>query len=87
MCLVPLLGAPALPGGGDPSKLYPHRAKLGLETLRRVNPEEGAGSPSDKPRKAQPQGAQKCESRRSPWEKKGTVRMCVGQGRRAVLGM
>ena len=87
MCLVPLLGAPALPGGGDPSKLRPHQAKLGLETLRRVNAEEGAGSPSDKPWKAQPQGAQKCESQRNPWEKKGTVCMCMGQGRRAFLGI
>ena len=35
-------------GGGDPSKLGPHQEELGLETLQRVSPEDGARPPTDK---------------------------------------
>lgn len=62
-------------GGGDPSKLGPHQAELGLETLRRVSPEDGARPPMDKQWKDQPQGSPKRESQPNPWEEKGTVCM------------
>lgn len=71
-------------GGGDPSKLGPHQAELGLETLRRVSPEDGARSPEDKQWKDQPQGPQNVSHNPTLGRKKGLC-VCMGPGRKASL--
>lgn len=62
-------------GDRDPSKLGPHQAELGLETLLRMSPEDGARPPGDKRWKDQPQGPPNRESQPNRWEEKETVCM------------